>query len=143
MVSKSIVKLPCKVAQKLTLQLVAVVMLLAQLHVCSTAFHHVDGQICHEAHETGTALASHAPDHQHKRECELRPCHEQAPELTANGGMRDLPVEACILASNPIVPRMRVVDREAVSSWLIESSPPTGPPLLRLSRAPPSILQPA
>lgn len=134
---------PARVARAVILQLVAVVVLFGQLHVCSTAFHHVDGQICSEAHETGTALASHAPDHQHERECELRPCHDQAPELTANGGKRDLPVEACILASSPVVPRLRVVEREAVSSWLIESSPPTGPPLLRLSRAPPSILQPA
>lgn len=127
----------------LTLQLIAVVMLFAQLHVCSTVFQHVDGQLCQEGHQTDSGLEGHAPDHQHERECELRPCHDQAPEVTANGGMRDLPVEACILASNPVVPRMRVLEREAVSSWLIESSPPTGPPLLRLSRAPPSILQTA
>lgn len=137
-------KFPARVARALTLQLIAVVMLFAQLHVCSTAFHHVDGQICHEAHETGTASASHSPDHRHERECELRPCHDQAPELTANAGnTRDVSAEPIILASHPPVLNMGVVEYEAVSSWLIESSPPTGPPLRRLSRAPPFFLQPA
>ena len=123
------------------LQFVAVTMLFGQLHVCSQTFHHQDGAVCTDRHEGAATASAHAPDHHHEHECELKPCHDPADERAFLANLsRDQAPEVALLPLDAPVIQVPIPAHDSPVVWLIESSPPTGPPLSRPSRAPPVFL---
>lgn len=135
---------PKNFVRALLLQLVAVVMLLGNLHVCSQILHHARGPACTDGHQSVSGISAHPPDHRHEHECELRPCHDQVAKIALlASAQRDLPSDSAILPVEPVSPQAPELGDSASLVWLIATSPPTGPPLSRTCRAPPFFLQPA
>lgn len=137
----SFLKTPLRV---FLLQLVAVVMLVGQLHVCPQVYQHANGVACTERHEGASIASVHAPDHNHEHECELRPCHNPVGERVFLANLlRDHVSDAALLSPDPPSIWLPGFPERAPLVWLNELSLPTGPRLSRSSRAPPAFLQPA
>ena len=117
-------------------------LLLGQFHVCSQIFLHSDGSACSGEHVIHGGLAEHKVGGHHHDACSIKPCHDQKPDvLNASSAQRDIQFDAIALPAPIETTESAPTLPNQVISWLVEASPPTGPPLHRSTRAPPTFLQ--